>query len=332
MVVRRWHEEQERIGPNVDRTGQVCSLGGIATHTYELSHLRALEAESIFIFREVVAAMERPVLLFSGGKDSIVMLRLAEKAFWPARIPFPVMHVDTGQNFPEAIDFRDRRVAELGVRLIVASVQDTIDSGRVVEETGPGASRNRLQTTTLLDALEEHGFDCAIGGGRRDEEKARAKERVFSFRDQFGQWDPKNQRPELWGLYNGKHRKGESIRVFPISNWTELDIWQYIAEDDVAVPSLYYAHRRKVVRRDGMLFAVNEFLEPTDGEEVFEATVRYRTVGDASCTAAIESTARTPEDVSIEVAATRITERGATRADDKFSEAAMEDRKKEGYF
>jgi sulfate adenylyltransferase subunit 2 len=276
--------------------------------------------------------MERPVLLFSGGKDSIVMLRLAEKAFWPARIPFPVMHIDTGQNFPEAIDFRDARVAELGVRLIVASVQESIDSGRAVEETGPTASRNRLQTVTLLDALAEHDFDCAIGGGRRDEEKARAKERVFSFRDEFGQWDPKNQRPELWGLYNGRHRKHESIRVFPISNWTELDIWQYIAEDDVAVPSLYYSHRRTVVRRDGMLFAVNEFLEPIDGEEVFEATVRYRTVGDASCTAAIESHAKTPQEVAIEVAATRITERGATRADDKFSEAAMEDRKKEGYF
>ena len=276
--------------------------------------------------------MERPVLLFSGGKDSIVMLRLAEKAFWPAKIPFPVMHIDTGQNFPEALDFRDARVAELGVRLIVASVQESIDSGRVTEETGAGASRNRLQTTTLLDALEEHGFDCAIGGGRRDEEKARAKERVFSFRDEFGQWDPKNQRPELWGLYNGRHRKGESIRVFPISNWTELDIWQYIAEDDVAVPILYYSHQRMVVRRDGMLFAINEFLEPMDGEEVFEATVRYRTVGDASCTAAIESTAKTPEEVSVEVAATRVTERGATRADDKFSEAAMEDRKKEGYF
>jgi sulfate adenylyltransferase subunit 2 len=276
--------------------------------------------------------MERPVLLFSGGKDSIVMLRLAEKAFWPAKIPFPVMHVDTGQNFPEAIAFRDKRVADLGLRLIVASVQDAIDSGKVVEETGPGASRNRLQTTALLDALEEHGFDCAMGGGRRDEEKARAKERVFSFRDEFGQWDPKNQRPELWSLYNGRHRKGESIRVFPISNWTELDVWQYIAEDDVAVPNLYYSHQRQVVRRDGMLFAVNEFLQPLDGEEVFEATVRYRTVGDASCTAAIESTATTPEEVSIEVAATRVTERGATRADDKFSEAAMEDRKKEGYF
>jgi sulfate adenylyltransferase subunit 2 len=276
--------------------------------------------------------MERPVLLFSGGKDSIVMLRLAEKAFWPAKIPFPVMHIDTGQNFPEALEFRDMRVAELGVRLIVASVQESIDSGRAVEETGPTASRNRLQTVTLLDALEQHGFDCAIGGGRRDEEKARAKERVFSFRDEFGQWDPKNQRPELWSQYNGRHRKGESIRVFPISNWTELDIWQYIAEDDVAVPNLYYSHQRKVVRRDGMLFAVNEFLEPFDGEEVFEATVRYRTVGDASCTAAIESFAKTPQEVSIEVAATRITERGATRADDKFSEAAMEDRKKEGYF
>jgi len=310
--------------------GQVCTLTAI--ETYELSHLRALEAESIYIFREVVASTERPVLLFSGGKDSIIMLRLAEKAFWPAKIPFPVMHIDTGQNFPEAIEFRDRRVAELGVRLIVASVQESIDSGRVVEETGPNASRNRLQTTTLLDAIEEHGFDCAIGGGRRDEEKARAKERVFSFRDEFGQWDPKNQRPELWSLYNGKHRKGEHIRAFPISNWTELDVWQYIAEDGIEVPSIYYSHRRKVVRRGGMLFAVNEFLEAGDDEEVFEATVRYRTVGDASCTAAIESTASTPEEVSIEVAATRVTERGATRADDQVSEAAMEDRKKEGYF
>ena len=304
----------------------------IATHTYELSHLRALEAESIFIFREVVATMERPVLLFSGGKDSIIMLRLAEKAFWPAKIPFPVMHIDTGQNFPEALAFRDARVAELGVRLIVASVQATIDAGRVVEESGPGASRNRLQTTTLLDAIEEHGFDCAIGGGRRDEEKARAKERVFSFRDDFGQWDPKNQRPELWNLYNARIRKGEHIRAFPLSNWTELDVWQYIAEDDVAIPSLYYAHRRRVVRRDGMLFSINEHFEALEHEEVFEATIRYRTVGDASCTAAIESAAGNAREVAAEVAATRVTERGATRADDKFSEAAMEDRKKEGYF
>jgi sulfate adenylyltransferase subunit 2 len=276
--------------------------------------------------------MERPVLLFSGGKDSIVMLRLAEKAFWPAKIPFPVMHIDTGQNFPEALDFRDARVAELGVRLIVASVQESIDSGRVVEETGAGASRNRLQTTTLLDALEEHGFDCAIGGGRRDEEKARAKERVFSFRDEFGQWDPKNQRPELWSLYNGRHRRGEHIRVFPLSNWTELDIWQYIADEDIEIPSIYFAHRRPVVRRDGMLMAVNEFVALEDGEESTEVLVRYRTVGDATCTAAVESAAGTVEMVIAEVAATRVTERGATRADDRFSEAGMEDRKKEGYF
>jgi sulfate adenylyltransferase subunit 2 len=276
--------------------------------------------------------MERPVLLFSGGKDSIVMLRLAEKAFWPAKIPFPVMHIDTGQNFPEAIDFRDARVAELGVRLIVASVQESIDSGRVVEETGSGASRNRLQTTTLLDALDEHGFDCAIGGGRRDEEKARAKERVFSFRDDFGQWDPKNQRPELWSLYNGRIHLGESIRVFPLSNWTELDIWQYIARERVEIPSIYYAHRRQVFARDGMLLAVSPYVTVMDGEEPFEATVRYRTVGDASCTGAVISAATTVEEVIAEVAATRITERGATRADDKVSEAAMEDRKREGYF
>ena len=300
--------------------------------TYELSHLAALEAEAIHIIREVAAEFERPVLLFSGGKDSIVMLRLAEKAFWPAKIPFPVLHVDTGENFPEVLEFRDKRVAELGVRLEVASVQEAIDTGRAVEERGPRASRNRLQTGVLLHAIEEHDFDAAFGGARRDEEKARAKERVFSFRDEFGQWDPKNQRPELWSLYNGRHRKGEHIRVFPLSNWTELDIWQYIAEEGIEIPSLYYAHRREVVRRDGMLMAINDMVPVRDGEEPYEALVRYRTVGDATCTAAVESAAATVEDVILEVAATRITERGATRADDRFSEAAMEDRKREGYF
>jgi sulfate adenylyltransferase subunit 2 len=298
----------------------------------QLSSLAALEAESIHIFREVAAEFEKPVLLFSGGKDSIVMARLAEKAFWPARIPFPLMHVDTGHNFSEVIEYRDRRVAELGVQLVVASVQESIDSGRVVEETGPRASRNRLQTTTLLDAIQDHGFDAVFGGGRRDEEKARAKERVYSFRDDFGQWDPKNQRPELWNLYNGKHRKGEHIRVFPLSNWTELDIWQYIKDDDIEIPSIYYAHRREVFRRDGMWLAVSPFVTLMDGEERVEMTVRYRTVGDASCTGAVESPAATVDDVIAEVAASRITERGATRADDKFTEAAMEDRKREGYF
>ncbi|MEY2459746.1 MAG: sulfate adenylyltransferase subunit 2 [Acidimicrobiaceae bacterium] len=299
---------------------------------YELSHLRALEAESVHIMREVAAEFERPVLLFSGGKDSIVMLRLAEKAFWPARLPFPVMHVDTGHNFDEVLAFRDARVAELGARLVVASVQEAIDNGRVVEQTGPFASRNLLQTVTLLDAIEEHRFDAVFGGARRDEEKARAKERVFSFRDEFGQWDPKNQRPELWSLYNGRHRKGEHIRVFPISNWTELDIWQYIAEEGIAIPSIYYAHKREVFRRDGMLLAVTPYVTMVDGEDPFEMTVRFRTVGDASCTGAVESSAATVDEVILEVAATRITERGATRADDRISESGMEDRKREGYF
>ncbi len=300
--------------------------------TTQLSHLDALEAESIHIFREVAAEFEHPVLLFSGGKDSAVMLRLAEKAFWPARIPFPVMHVDTGHNFPEVIDYRDRRVAELGVQLIVASVQAAIDSGRSVEETGPRASRNRLQTATLLDAITEHGFDSVFGGGRRDEEKARAKERVYSFRDDFGQWDPKNQRPELWNLYNGKHRKGEHIRVFPLSNWTELDIWQYVLEDGTELPNIYYAHKREVFERDGMLLAVSPFVTVMDGEEVVEKTVRFRTVGDASCTGAVESNAASVEQVIAEVAAATVTERGATRADDRISESGMEDRKREGYF
>ena len=299
---------------------------------YEQTHLEALEAEAIFIMREVVAECESPVLLFSGGKDSIVLLRLAEKAFRPGRFPFPIMHVDTGHNFDEVLEFRDRRVGELGERLIVARVQDDIDAGRSVEETGPRASRNRLQTTTLLRAIEENGFDAAFGGARRDEEKARAKERVFSFRDEFGQWDPKNQRPELWSLYNGRLRKGEHIRAFPISNWTELDVWQYIGEQDLELPSIYFSHRRPVIERDGMLLAVGGPVQPYGDEEPFEATVRYRTVGDTSCTGAVESTASTVEEVIAEVAATRITERGATRADDKFSEAAMEDRKKEGYF
>jgi sulfate adenylyltransferase subunit 2 len=297
----------------------------------QLSNLESLEAESVHIIREVGAEFERPVLLFSGGKDSAVMLRLAEKAFAPAPIPFPVMHVDTGHNFPEALEFRDRRIAELGVRLVVASVPDAIASGRVVEDR-PGASRNRLQTSVLLDAVAEHRFDAVFGGGRRDEEKARAKERVFSHRDEFGQWDPKNQRPELWSLYNGRHRGGEHLRVFPLSNWTELDIWQYIAADGVDLPPIYYAHRRQVFRRDGMIMAVGPYLAMQDGEESFEAMVRFRTVGDMSCTAAVESTATTAEEIVVEIAASRITERGATRADDRFSEAAMEDRKREGYF
>ncbi len=300
------------------------------TATYQLSHLGALESEAVHIFREVAATFERPVLLFSGGKDSVVMLHLARKAFWPARPPFPVMHIDTGHNFPEVIEFRDRMVAELDVRLVVASVQASIDSGRVVDQ--PGLSRNRLQPTTLLDAIAEHRFDAAFGGARRDEKKARAKERVFSFRDEFGQWDPKNQRPELWSLYNGRHRQGEHIRVFPLSNWTELDIWRYVDAESIELPSLYYAHRRQVVRRDNMLMALCEWVQPAEEEEVVETLVRYRTVGDATCTAAVESAATTPAEVIIEVAATRITERGATRADDRFSEAAMEDRKKEGYF
>jgi sulfate adenylyltransferase subunit 2 len=298
----------------------------------QLSHLDALEAESVHIIREVAAEFERPVLLFSGGKDSAVMLHLAHKAFAPARIPFPVMHVDTGHNFDEVMAYRDDTVSLYSVRLVVASVQESIDRGRVVDEIGPRASRNRLQTTTLLDAIFEHGFDAVFGGGRRDEEKARAKERVFSFRDEFGQWDPKNQRPELWSLYNGKHRKGEHIRVFPISNWTEMDVWQYIAREPVPIPSIYYAHRRRVFRRDGMWLTESPIIPLIAGEEVVEMTVRYRTVGDLTCTGAVESAAATNDDIIAEVSAATITERGATRADDKFTEAAMEDRKKEGYF
>jgi sulfate adenylyltransferase subunit 2 len=299
---------------------------------YELSHLESLESESIHIFREVAAEFERPVLLFSGGKDSLVLLRLAEKAFRPGRFPFPIMHVDTGHNFPEVIEFRDRLIAQLGERLIVASVQDSIDKGRVAEETGPRASRNRLQTVTLLDALEEHGFDAAFGGARRDEERARAKERVFSFRDDFGQWEPKRQRPEVWALYNGRIRKGEHVRVFPLSNWTELDVWQYIAEEKLEVPSIYYAHTRQVFERDGMLYALSPYVQLIDGETPFEASVRYRTVGDMTCTGAVRSYATTLPEVVSEIAATRITERGETRADDRVTEAAMEDRKREGYF
>jgi sulfate adenylyltransferase subunit 2 len=300
------------------------------TATYRVSHLDALEAESIFVMREVVAEFERPVLLFSGGKDSIVMLRLAEKAFAPGRIPFPVMHVDTGHNFPEVLDYRDQRVDELGLNLVVASVPEAIESGLVREL--PDGTRNRIQTPVLLAAVEKYRFDALFGGARRDEEKARAKERVFSFRDEFGQWDPKNQRPELWSLYNGRHASGESIRVFPLSNWTELDVWHYIARERIELPSIYYAHDREVIERDGMVYAVNEFITPRAGETPRVERVRYRTVGDASQTAAVRSDADTVEKVIEEVAATRITERGATRGDDKVSEAAMEDRKREGYF
>ncbi len=298
----------------------------------QLSHLRALESESIHVMREVAAEFERPVLLFSGGKDSILLLRLAEKAFRPAPFPFPLMHIDTGHNFPEVIEFRDRRVAELGERLIVASVQDSIDSGRVVEETGPRASRNRLQTVTLLDAISKHRFDAAFGGARRDEERSRAKERVFSFRDDFGQWDPKNQRPELWNLYNGRIRRGENVRVFPLSNWTELDVWEYIHRERLEVPSIYFAHEREVFERDGMLYALREDTQLIEGEKVFTDTVRFRTVGDMTCTGSVRSQAATLDEVVLEIAATRFTERGETRADDRVSEAAMEDRKKAGYF
>ncbi len=296
-----------------------------------ISHLDALEAESIFIMREVAAEFERPVLLFSGGKDSIVLLRLAEKAFRPAKFPFPIMHIDTGHNFPEVLEFRDRRVAELGERLIVASVQESIDKGRVREEPG-NPSRNRLQTTTLLDAITEHGFDSVFGGARRDEEKARAKERVFSLRDEFGQWEPRSQRPELWALYNGRIHRGQHMRIFPISNWTEMDVWQYIAREGVEVPSIYYAHERDVFRRDGMWLATGPFLANGPDESIERMVVRYRTVGDMTCTGAVRSDAADVEAVIAEVAAARITERGATRADDSFSETAMEDRKKEGYF
>ena len=296
---------------------------------YELGHLRSLEAEAIHIVREVAAEFERPVLLFSGGKDSIVMLHLALKAFHPARLPFPVMHVDTGHNFDEVIATRDQLVAETGVRLVVASVQDDIDAGRVVDN---GSSRNSLQTVTLLRGIRENSFDAAFGGARRDEEKARAKERVFSFRDEFGQWDPKAQRPELWNLYNGRHRKGEHIRVFPLSNWTEYDIWSYIGAENITLPAIYYAHRRTVFERDGMLLAVHRFMQPRDGEKVFETSVRFRTVGDVTCTGCVESTAAAVDEIIAETALSRLTERGATRADDRISDAGMEDRKREGYF
>jgi len=296
------------------------------------SVLEMLEAEAIFIMREVAAEFERPVLLFSGGKDSIVLLRIAERAFWPAKLPFAVLHVDTGHNFPEVIDYRDRRIAELGARLVVASVQDAIDRGDLVDETGPRASRNRLQTPVLLEAIAAHQFDAAIGGARRDEEKARAKERVFSFRDEFGQWDPRNQRPEVWHLYNGMHVRGEHMRVFPLSNWTELDIWRYVQRERLEVPSIYFAHERDVFERDGMLMAVSEFLPLLPHEKPVRASVRYRTVGDMTCTAAVRSFAADVDTVVAEIASTRITERGQSRADDQLSEAAMEDRKREGYF
>jgi sulfate adenylyltransferase subunit 2 len=300
--------------------------------TYEISDLRALESEAIHVIREVAAEPGRGVLLFSGGKDSAVLLRLARKAFHPAGLPFPVMHVDTGHNFPEVLEYRDRMVAEVDAELIVASVQESIDKGRVTEETGPRASRNRLQSVTLLDAIEEHGFKAAFGGARRDEERARAKERIMSFRDDFGQWDPKVQRPELWSLYNGFIKPGEHVRVFPLSNWTELDVWHYIQEEGIDLPSIYFAHEREVFRRDGMLYATSDFVERLPDEDPFTESVRFRTVGDMSCTGAVASKAATLSEVVAEIAATRITERGETRADDRVTEAAMEDRKKEGYF
>ncbi|MGH9291480.1 MAG: sulfate adenylyltransferase subunit CysD [Acidimicrobiales bacterium] len=303
--------------------------------TYRLSHLESLESEAIHVIREVVAEFERPALLFSGGKDSAVLLHLATKACWPQRVPFPVLHVDTGHNFPEVIEYRDRQVASLGVRLVVASVQDDIDAGSIAEHPAPGATRNRLQIFTLVRVIEAGGYDAVFGGGRRDEEKARAKERIFSLRDEFGQWNPRAQRPELWNLYNTRHRPGEHFRVFPLSNWTELDVWQYIERESVPLPPIYFAHERQVFRRGGMLLAVGPFSMPRGephGEKAFLAKVRYRTVGDMTCTAAVESSAATPAEVIAETAASRVSERGATRADDRFSEAAMEDRKREGYF
>jgi len=294
-------------------------------------HLKDLENEGIYIMREVAAQFERPVLLFSGGKDSICMVHLAKKAFYPGKIPFPLMHVDTGHNFPETIEFRDKLVRELGIELIVGSVQESINSGRVKEETGPDASRNALQTVTLLDTLKKHQVDAALGGGRRDEEKARAKERFFSHRDAFGQWDPKNQRPELWDLYNGRKNMGESFRIFPISNWTEMDIWQYIAQEDIEIPSIYFSHKRKVFNRRGVWLADTDFVNRMDDEKLETKTVRFRTIGDATCTGAVLSEASTLEEIIQEVASARQTERG-NRHDDKRSETAMEDRKRAGYF
>jgi sulfate adenylyltransferase subunit 2 len=303
----------------------------MSTTAPRLSQLRALEAEAVFVIREVVAELARPVLLFGGGKDSIALLRVAEKAFRPLPLPFPVLHVDTGHNFPEVIEFRDRRLLEAGHRLIVASVQASIDTGRVKEDA-PGGSRNRLQTVTLLDALEAHRFDAAFGGARRDEERARAKERVFSFRDEFGQWDPRAQRAEPWTLYNGRIWRGEHIRVFPLSNWTELDVWRYIEAEDLGLPSIYFAHRRRVLERDGILLAESEWIRPGPTEQVEEAMVRYRTVGDLTVTGAVRSQATEIASVIAETAAATVSERGQTRADDRTSEAAMEDRKREGYF
>jgi sulfate adenylyltransferase subunit 2 len=300
--------------------------------TYDVDVLDSLESEAVHIMREVAAEFERPVLLFSGGKDSLVLLRLAEKAFRPGRFPFPIMHVDTGHNFPEVIEFRDRIIGQLGERLVVASVQEAIDAGTIRDETGPRASRNRLQTPVLLDAIAQHRFDAAIGGARRDEERARAKERIFSFRDDFGGWEPRNQRPELWSLYNGRTRQGENVRVFPISNWSELDVWNYIEREGLELPPIYFAHEREVFQRDGMLYAVSDFVERMNGEDAFTASVRYRTVGDMTCTGAVRSDARSLQEVVAEIAATGISERGETRADDRVTEAAMEDRKREGYF
>lgn len=298
---------------------------------YSVSHLKQLESEAIFVLRETAAQFDRPALLFSGGKDSIVMTHLARKAFWPAKIPFPLVHVDTGHNFRETIVYRDKLVKELGANLIVGSVQKAIDDGRVVEETGLNASRNFLQIQTLLDCLEEGQYDAALGGGRRDEEKARAKERFFSHRDEFGQWDPKNQRPELWNIFNGKMNPGEHFRIFPLSNWTEMDVWQYLRQEEVPLPSLYFAHERDVIVRNGTILALSEFVEPREGEIVETRMIRFRTMGDATITGAVDSDASTMEMIIAEVAAARETERG-NRADDKRSESAMEDRKKQGYF
>jgi sulfate adenylyltransferase subunit 2 len=299
--------------------------------SYNLTHLQELEAEAIYVLREVAAQFENPALLFSGGKDSIIVAHMAKKAFWPGKIPFPLVHVDTGHNFPETIEFRDKFIENIGATLIVGSVQKSIDDGKVVEEKGFNASRNALQTVTLLDTIEQHKFDCAMGGARRDEEKARAKERFFSHRDDFGQWDPKNQRPELWNIFNGRKHMGEHFRVFPISNWTEMDVWQYILHEKIDIPSIYLAHQRDVFVRDGVIMSTTDFIEQRDTEPTVNMQVRFRTIGDATCTGAVESDADSVEKIIEEVAAARTTERG-TRSDDKRSEAAMEDRKKQGYF